>query len=310
MDNLVVNAKMTSKHKDMDEWYRRAQEEILDSMDEELEMELDDDRLSQDGDSGSSIPRQLYFKELFRLQGELVKLQDWVVENKLKVAVLFEGRDSAGKGGAIKRITQRLNPRVCKVVALPAPNDREKTQWYFQRYIQHLPAGGEIVLFDRSWYNRAGVERVMGFCTDYEYEEFLRTVPDLERMMISSGVILIKYWFSISDDEQYNRFMMRIHDPLKQWKLSPMDLEARRLWEAYTKAKETMLERTHIPEAPWWVVAANDKKKARLNCITHLLDQIPYKETDHPIITLPSRVHNPDYLRDPVPPEMYVPEVY
>ena len=305
-----MNAKMTSKHKDMDEWYRRAREEILDSMDEELEMELDDDRLSQDGDSGSSISRQLYFKELFRLQGELVKLQDWVVENKLKVAVLFEGRDSAGKGGAIKRITQRLNPRVCKVVALPAPNDREKTQWYFQRYIQHLPAGGEIVLFDRSWYNRAGVERVMGFCTDYEYEEFLRTVPDLERMMISSGVILIKYWFSISDDEQYNRFMMRIHDPLKQWKLSPMDLEARRLWEAYTKAKETMLERTHIPEAPWWVVAANDKKKARLNCITHLLDQIPYKETDHPIITLPSRVHNPDYLRDPVPPEMYVPEVY
>ena len=301
---------MTTKHKEMAEWYRRAQEEILDSMDEELEMELDDDRLSQDGDSGSSIPRQLYFKELFRLQGELVKLQDWVVEKKLKVAVLFEGRDSAGKGGAIKRITQRLNPRVCKVVALPAPNDREKTQWYFQRYIQHLPAGGEIVLFDRSWYNRAGVERVMGFCTDYEYEEFLRTVPDLERMMISSGVILIKYWFSISDDEQYNRFMMRIHDPLKQWKLSPMDLEARRLWEAYTKAKETMLERTHIPEAPWWVVAANDKKKARLNCITHLLDQIPYKETDHPIITLPSRVHNPDYLRDPVPPEMYVPEVY
>ena len=301
---------MTSKHTEMAEWYRRAQEEILDSMDEELEMELDDDRLSQDGESGSSVPRNVYFKELFRLQGELVKLQDWVVANKLKVAVLFEGRDSAGKGGAIKRITQRLNPRVCKVVALPAPNEREKTQWYFQRYISHLPAGGEIVLFDRSWYNRAGVERVMGFCTDYEYEEFLRTVPDLERMMISSGIILIKYWFSISDDEQYNRFMMRIHDPLKQWKLSPMDLEARRLWEAYTKAKETMLERTHIPEAPWWVVAANDKKKARLNCITHLLDQIPYKEIDHPLITLPKRVHNPDYLRGPVPPEMYVPEIF
>ncbi len=301
---------MTSKHKEMAEWYRRAQEEILDSMDEELEMELDDDRLSPDGDSHSEIPRNVYFRELFRLQGELVKLQDWVVENKLKVAVLFEGRDSAGKGGAIKRITQRLNPRVCKVVALPAPNEREKTQWYFQRYISHLPAGGEIVLFDRSWYNRAGVERVMGFCTDYEYEEFLRTVPDLERMMISSGVILIKYWFSISDDEQYNRFMMRIHDPLKQWKLSPMDLEARRLWEAYTKAKETMLERTHIPEAPWWVVAANDKKKARLNCISHLLSQIPYQEIDHPEITLPKRVHNPDYLRGPVPPEMYVPEVF
>ena len=301
---------MTTKHKEMAEWYRRAQEEILDSMDEELEMELDDDRLSPDGDSHSQIPRNVYFRELFRLQGELVKLQDWVVANKLKVAVLFEGRDSAGKGGAIKRITQRLNPRVCKVVALPAPNEREKTQWYFQRYISQLPAGGEIVLFDRSWYNRAGVERVMGFCTDDEYEEFLRTVPDLERMMISSGVILIKYWFSISDDEQYNRFMMRIHDPLKQWKLSPMDLEARRLWEAYTKAKETMLERTHIPEAPWWVVAANDKKKARLNCITHLLSQIPYQEIDHPEITLPKRVHNPDYLRGPVPPEMYVPEIF
>jgi polyphosphate kinase len=301
---------MTSKHTEMADWYRRAQEEILDSMDEELEMELDDDRLSPDGDESSQIPRNVYFRELFRLQGELVKLQDWVVANKLKVAVLFEGRDSAGKGGAIKRITQRLNPRVCKVVALPAPNEREKTQWYFQRYISHLPAGGEIVLFDRSWYNRAGVERVMGFCSDDEYEEFLRTVPDLERMMISSGIILIKYWFSISDEEQYNRFMMRIHDPLKQWKLSPMDLEARRLWEAYTKAKETMLERTHIPEAPWWVVAANDKKKARLNCITHLLSQIPYQEIDHPVITLPKRVHNPDYLRGPVPPEMYVPEVF
>jgi polyphosphate kinase 2 len=301
---------MSSKHKEMAEWYRRAQEEILDSMDEELEMELDDDRLSQDGDSESSVPRNVYFKELFRLQGELVKLQDWVVANKVKVAVLFEGRDSAGKGGAIKRITQRLNPRVCKVVALPAPNERERTQWYFQRYISQLPAGGEIVLFDRSWYNRAGVEKVMGFCTDQEYEEFLRTVPDLERMMISSGIILIKYWFSISDEEQYNRFMMRIHDPLKQWKLSPMDLEARRLWEAYTKAKETMLERTHIPEAPWWVVAANDKKKARLNCITHLLNQIPYNEIDHPVITLPERVHNPDYLRGPVPPHMYVPEIF
>ena len=301
---------MTSRHKEMAEWYQRAQVEILDSMDEELEMELDDDRLSPDGDSKSQVPRNIYFKELFRLQGELVKLQDWVVQNKVKVAVLFEGRDSAGKGGAIKRITQRLNPRVCKVVALPAPNERERTQWYFQRYISQLPAGGEIALFDRSWYNRAGVEKVMGFCTDDEYEEFLRTVPDLERMMIRSGIILIKYWFSISDDEQYNRFMMRIHDPLKQWKLSPMDLEARRLWEAYTKAKETMLERTHIPEAPWWVVAANDKKKARLNCISHLLSQIPYQEIDHPEITLPARVHNPDYLRGPVPPEMYVPEIY
>ena len=301
---------MTSKHKEMAEWYQRAQEEILDSMDEELEMEMDDGRLSFDGDGNSSIPRNVYFKELFRLQSELVKLQDWVVANKVKVAVLFEGRDSAGKGGAIKRISQRLNPRVCKVVALPAPNERERTQWYFQRYISQLPAGGEIVLFDRSWYNSAGVEKVMGFCTNEEYQEFLRTVPDLERMMINSGIILIKYWFSISDEEQYNRFMMRIHDPLKQWKLSPMDLEARRLWEAYTKAKETMLEHTHIPEAPWWVVAANDKKKARLNCISHLLTQIPYHEISHPEITLPARVHNPDYLRGPVPPEMYVPDLY
>jgi polyphosphate kinase len=301
---------MSAKHQEMAEWYQRAQEEILDSMDEELEMELDDDRLSADSGTTSSVSRQTYFKELFRLQGELVKLQDYVVAHKLKVAILFEGRDSAGKGGAIKRITQRLNPRVCRVVALPAPNEREKTQWYFQRYISQLPAGGEIVLFDRSWYNRAGVEHVMGFCTDAEYEEFLRTVPDLERMIINSGIILIKYWFSISDEEQYNRFMMRIHDPLKQWKLSPMDLESRRLWEAYTKAKETMLERTHIPEAPWWVVAANDKKKARLNCITHLLSQIPYEEIPHPEIHLPKRVHNPDYLRGPVPPEMYVPEVY
>ena len=279
-------------------------------MDEEIEMEVDDGRLTPDGEEGSSVPRNIYFKELFRLQGELVKLQDWVVANKVKVAVLFEGRDSAGKGGAIKRIAQRLNPRVCKVVALPAPNERERTQWYFQRYISQLPAGGEIALFDRSWYNRAGVEKVMGFCTEDEYQEFLRTVPDLERMMINSGIILIKYWFSISDDEQYNRFMMRIHDPLKQWKLSPMDLEARRLWEAYTKAKETMLEHTHISEAPWWVVAANDKKKARLNCISHLLSQIPYHEIPHPEITLPARVHNPDYLRGPVPPEMYVPDLY
>ena len=301
---------MSAKHQEMAEWYQRAQEEILDSMDEELEMELDDDRLSADSGTTSSVSRQTYFKELFRLQGELVKLQDYVVAHKLKVAILFEGRDSAGKGGAIKRITQRLNPRVCRVVALPEPNEREKTQWYFQRYISQLPAGGEIVLFDRSWYNRAGVEHVMGFCTDAEYEDFLRTVPDLERMIINSGTILIKYWFSISDEEQYNRFMMRIHDPLKQWKLSPMDLESRRLWEAYTKAKETMLERTHIPEAPWWVVAANDKKKARLNCITHLLSQIPYEEIPHPEIHLPERVHNPDYLRGPVPPEMYVPEVY
>ena len=303
---------MTNQNQLDVEQLRKIREDILDSIDEELEMALEDGENENDplASPEEKVARAQYFRELLRLQGELVKLQDWVVATKQKVVILFEGRDAAGKGGVIKRITQRLNPRVCRVTALPAPNDRERTQWYFQRYVSHLPAAGEIVLFDRSWYNRAGVEKGMGFCTDDEYEEFLRTVPDLERMMISSGIILIKYWFSISDDEQYNRFMMRIHDPLKQWKLSPMDLEARRLWEAYTKAKETMLERTHIPEAPWWVVAANDKKKARLNCITHLLDQIPYKEIDHPVIKLPARVHNPDYLRGPVPPEMYVPEVY
>jgi len=303
----------------------RLNSEMMDSFDEELEMELDDVRLDQllseftatSGDShdqqsqtDSLSDRQMYFKELFRLQGELVKLQDWVVRKKLKVVVLFEGRDAAGKGGVIKRVTQRLNPRVCRVAALPAPSERERTQWYFQRYISHLPAGGEMVLFDRSWYNRAGVEKVMGFCTDEEYEEFFRSVPEFEKMLLRSGIILIKYWFSITDNEQHLRFMSRIHDPLKQWKLSPMDLESRRLWEQYTKAKEVMLERTHIPEAPWWVVEAVDKKKARLNCISHLLSQIEYGEVDHTPVVLPKRVYNADYIRGPVPKEMFVPAKY
>ena len=296
----------------------RAHDDLIDSYDEELEMEIDDDMLDEllmDSTPGSETDsrhaeRRLYFRELLRLQGELVKLQDWVVAKKLKVVVLFEGRDAAGKGGSIKRITQRLNPRVCRVVALPAPNEREKTQWYFQRYVPHLPAGGEIVLFDRSWYNRAGVERVMGFCNDQEYEEFFRTVPDFERMLVSSGIILIKYWFSISDDEQHTRFSMRIRDRLKQWKLSPMDLESRRRWEDYTQAKEVMLKRTHIPEARWWVVDGDDKKRARLNCIHHLLGQVPYEEIEHPPVVLPERVHHPDYERHPVPADMHVPVVY
>jgi polyphosphate kinase 2 len=224
--------------------------------------------------------------------------------------ILFEGRDAAGKGGVIKRITQRLNPRVCRVAALPAPNNRERTQWYFQRYTSHLPAAGEIVLFDRSWYNRAGVERVMGFCSDEQYEEFFQTVPEFERMLARSGIQLIKYWFSISDEEQNARFLGRIHDPLKQWKLSPMDLESRRRWEEYTKAKEIMLERTHIPEAPWWVVQGVDKKKARLNCIHHLLGQMPYVEVEHPAIQLPEREYHDDYVRRPVPSEIIVPEIY
>jgi len=282
----------------------RINEEIRDALDEELEMEVDDEQRE------GLLERRTYFKELFRLQGELVKLQDWVVQQKLKVVVLFEGRDAAGKGGAIKRITQRLNPRVCRVVALPAPTERERTQWYFQRYVPHLPAGGEIVLFDRSWYNRAGVERVMGFCSDQQYEQFFRDVPEFEKMLVRSGIVLIKYWFSITDEEQHLRFQMRIHDPLKQWKLSPMDLESRARWERYTKAKETMLERTHIAEARWWVVEAVDKKRARLNCISHLLTLIPYKEVPHPPVVLPERIHNPEYLRGPVPKEMYVPAVY
>ena len=295
---------------------RGVEAEIADSFDEELEMELDDDRLAKLlGESpafpgGASLDRHLYFKELFRLQRELVKLQDWVIANKLKIVVLFEGRDAAGKGGVIKRITQRLNPRVCRVAALPAPSERERSQWYFQRYVSHLPAGGEIVLFDRSWYNRAGVERVMGFCSDEQLEEFFRTVPDFERMLVGSGIILLKYWFSITDDEQHLRFKMRIHDPIKQWKLGPMDLESRRRWEAYTKAKEDMLQRTHIAEAPWWVVEAVDKKRARLNCISHLLGSISYGEVAHPPVALPARVRNPEYFRAPIPAEMYVPARY
>jgi polyphosphate kinase len=302
--------------------------ELIDGYDEEFELELDDrmaERSTFDGvldDSNNALSltpeniaifkhrRQVYFRELFRMQGELVKLQDYVVKTGKKIVILFEGRDAAGKGGAIKRIMQRLNPRVCRVAALPAPNERERTQWYFQRYVSHLPAAGEIVLFDRSWYNRAGVERVMGFCDDAQYDEFFRSVPEFEKMLVRSGIQLIKYWFSISDEEQAIRFLSRMNDPLKQWKLSPMDLESRRLWEDYTRAKEVMLERTHIPEAPWWIVQANDKKKARLNCIHHLLGQIEYAEVEHPSVTLPDRERSDSYSRQTVPDTMVVPMVY
>jgi polyphosphate kinase len=285
--------------------------ELADSYDEEFELELEDERLERlEAQSGEVRPdglsRRLYFRELLRLQHELVQLQDWVQDRKLRVVVLFEGRDSAGKGGVIKRITQRLNPRVCRVAALPAPSERERTQWYFQRYVAHLPAGGEIVLFDRSWYNRAGVERVMGFCSEADVEEFFRSVPEFERMLVRSGIILLKYWFSITDAEQELRFRMRIEDPLKQWKLSPMDVESRRRWEDYTRAKEDMLARTHIPEAPWWVVEAVDKKRARLNCISHILEQVPYGAVEHPPVQLPPRERHADYVRGPIPAEMYV----
>ena len=294
----------------------RIRDEIADSFDEELELQMEDDQLEALAGEGEihsrrgSLDRRVYFRELFRLQHELVRLQDWIAHHKLKVAVIFEGRDSAGKGGAIKRITQRLNPRVCRVVALPAPSDREKTQWYFQRYVPHLPAAGEMVLFDRSWYNRAGVERVMGFCSPAELEEFFRTVPEFEKMLVGSGIILIKFWFSITNEEQEFRFRMRIDDPLKQWKLSPMDMESRRHWEDYTKAKEDMLQRTHTAESPWWVVDADDKKRARLNTIAHLLAAIPYAEVPKVPVQLPERIRHPDYARGPVPAEMYVKPVY
>ena len=290
--------------------------ELADVLDEDYELELSEPALSMEirniykRTHPDTIDRATYFRTLLTLQSELIKLQDWVASTRSKVVVLFEGRDSAGKGGVIKRITQRLNPRTCRVVALPAPSDREKTQWYFQRYVPHLPAGGEIVLFDRSWYNRAGVERVMGFATEQQVARFFDDVPEFERMLVRDDIILIKYWFSITDEEQQMRFLVRIHDPLKQWKLSPMDLQSRVKWEAYTKAKEEMLARTNIPEAPWYIVEGNDKKRARLNCMDHLLTLIPYKPVEHPVIDLPDRIFNPDYERSVLPGELYVPRKY
>jgi polyphosphate kinase len=256
------------------------------------------------------IDKKTYEKELARLQLELVKLQEWVRANKLKVVVIFEGRDAAGKGGVIKRITESLNPRICRVVALGTPTEREKTQWYFQRYVAQLPAGGEMVLFDRSWYNRANVERVMGFCTDEEYREFLRSVPEFERMLIRSGVILLKYWFSVSDREQEERFQARIKDPTKRWKLSPMDLESRSRWVEYSRAKDEMFAHTDIKQAPWNVVNADDKKCARLNCIRHLLSMISYEDLTPEPINLPPRQAEGGYVRPPITDQTFVPEVY
>jgi polyphosphate kinase 2 len=290
--------------------------ELEDILDEELELEIDDLRFPQgypkiaDEIQGSALNRRTYFRELIHLQSELVALQDWVVANGFKLVVLFEGRDAAGKGGVIKRISQRLDPRICRTVALSAPSEREQSQWYFQRYVPHLPAAGEIVLFDRSWYNRAGVERVMNFATEEQVEEFFRDVPEFERMLTRSGIKVIKYWFSITDQEQQLRFMMRILDPMKQWKLSPMDLQSRIRWEDYTRVKEEMFERTNIPEAPWYIVEGNDKKRARLNCIHHLLQQVPYADVPQETVALPERVFNPEYERSVLPDDLYVPEVY
>jgi polyphosphate kinase len=251
-----------------------------------------------------------YEAEYEQLQLELVKMQEWVKANGLKVCVLFEGRDAAGKGGTIQRITEPLNPRFCRVVALGTPSEREQSQWYFQRYAAQLPAAGEIVLFDRSWYNRAGVEHVMGFCTDEEYREFLHTAPEFEQMLMRSGIILIKYWFSVSDEEQERRFQARIDDPLKRWKISPMDLEARRRWFDYTKAKDTMFRYTDTPESPWWVVDADVKRRARLNCIHHLLTMVPYANVKQPKLKLPPRQKpDPDYERPPIDSMRWVPDV-
>ncbi|XAT59712.1 polyphosphate kinase 2 [Rhodobacteraceae bacterium Araon29] len=294
-------------------WLSAEMEETLDDL---FENEFSEPMLSDElrkvykEKQPSDLGRRTYYENLLRLQIELIKLQDWVETTGSKVLIICEGRDSAGKGGVIKRIVQRLNPRVARVVALPKPSEREQTQWYFQRYVPHLPAGGEIVLFDRSWYNRAGVERVMEFATEDQVEQFFRDVPEFERMLVRSGIIVLKYWFSITDEEQQLRFLTRIHDPMKQWKLSPMDLESRIRWEQYTKAKEEMFARTNIDEAPWYIVEGNDKRRERLNCIEHVLSKIPYDEVPSDKVTLPERVFNPDYERRFLPDDLYVPKVY
>jgi polyphosphate kinase len=274
-------------------------------------VETTDKRFGPEGyNSSGRFRKEAYEAELARLQIELVKLQEWVAARGLRVVVLFEGRDAAGKGGVITRITEVTNPRVVRVVALGTPSDREKTQWYFQRYVEHLPAAGEIVLFDRSWYNRAGVERVMGFATEAEVEEFMRSAPQFESMLQRSGIVLVKYWFSVSDEEQERRFQARIEDPTKRWKLSPMDLESRTRWVEYSRAKDEMFKFTDIKQAPWWVVNSDNKRRARLNCIAHLLSVIPYKDLTPESIKLPPRQDNVGYVRPPMEDQTFVPEVY
>lgn len=268
------------------------------------------DQVAEPVEKPKKLEKKVYEQELARLQIELVKLQEWIRHKGLRVVVIFEGRDAAGKGGVIKRITESLNPRICRVVALATPTEREKTQWYFQRYVPHLPAAGEMVLFDRSWYNRAGVERVMDFCTEDEYREFLRSCPEFERMLIRAGIILIKYWFSVSDEEQERRFQARIDDPTKRWKLSPMDLESRAQWVEYSKAKDAMFAHTDIKQAPWYVVNADNKRRARLNCIKHLLSMIPYEDLTPEPITLPPRQDSTGYVRPPITDQTFVPEAF
>ena len=269
----------------------------------------DEEQAEEQNDTGR-VKKKAYEKALKGLNVELVKLQEWVKSTGHRMVVIFEGRDAAGKGGAIKSISQSMSARVCRVVALAAPSDREKTQWYFQRYVPHLPAGGEIVLFDRSWYNRAGVERVMGFCTDVEYQEFLRSCPEFERMLVRSGIQLVKYWFSVSDEEQEKRFQARLEDPTKHWKLSPMDLESRSRWVEYSRAKDEMFSHTDIKQAPWFVVEADDKRAARLNLISHLLSLVPYKDIEREKIALPKRQKDGTYVRPPMTDQTFVPRKY
>ncbi|MBR8830531.1 MAG: Polyphosphate:ADP phosphotransferase [Chroococcopsis gigantea SAG 12.99] len=272
----------------------------------EPSQQLDND----DEGRGSKLDNKFYEKELKRLQVELVKMQYWLKQVGWRVIVIFEGRDAAGKGGTIKRITEPLNPRGCRVVALGTPSDQQKTQWYFQRYVEHFPAGGEIVLFDRSWYNRAGVEHVMGFCSPEQYKEFLHSCPEFERMLVRSGIVLLKYWFSVSDQEQEVRFQSRLLDPARRWKLSPMDLESRERWVEYSQAKDKMFAHTNIPEAPWFTVEADDKKRARLNCIKHLLSKIPYEDLTPESLVLPPRKPAADYIRPPRNEQFFVPDYY
>jgi polyphosphate kinase 2 len=273
-------------------------------------MSQDKKKNGKEKNDNKKLSNEFYETELQNMQIELVKLQEWIKHKGLRVVVIFEGRDAAGKGGTIKRIIQSLNPRICRVVALGTPTEREKTQWYFQRYVPHLPAAGEMVLFDRSWYNRAGVERVMGFCTDDEYWEFLRSCPNFERMLIRSGIIMIKYWFSVSGEEQERRFQARINDPTKRWKLSPMDLTSRQKWVEYSRAKDEMFAYTDTKVSPWYVVPSDDKKKARLNCISHLLSMIPYKDLTPEQFELPERPDAKGYVRPPMDEQTFVPQKY
>jgi polyphosphate kinase 2 len=256
------------------------------------------------------LSKNLYEEELLKLQIELIKLQNWIEQEGLRVVVLFEGRDAAGKGGTIKRITQSLNPRICRVVALTKPTEKEQTPWYFQRYVAHLPAAGEMVLFDRSWYNRAGVEKVMGFCSTEEYWDFLRAAPKFEQMLIHSGIIILKYWFSVSQEEQEKRFQSRLKDPTKQWKLSPMDIQSRKKWVQYSKAKDEMFAYTDTKICPWYAVKSDDKKRARLNCIAHLLSKIPYKDVKRKVLKLPPREEHKAYVRSPMEEQSFVPDIY